>query len=189
MLVCSIPERRAQLEHLLDYLLQQVYLLDEPLSVEILVDSTVGITTGVKHQRLIERARAHFVAFCDDDDWVHPQYLQRIVSILEKNPAADCLSLRGVMTTGGTAPEPFYHSIECTAWERRDGGFVREPNHLNPVKRELALQTGFGGEHYVDDVDYGKRLRPLLKMEVSTGDEWLYLYFYQPAKSTAGGVR
>lgn len=182
VLVCTIPERRAQLDHLLDHLWQQVGNLKQPLSVEILVDSTVGITTGVKHQRLVERARGHFVAFVDDDDFVSHDYLEHIVGLLEANPDADCLSLRGVMTTAGAAPEPFYHSIEVEEWGTRDGVHRRSPNHLNPVRRELALQTGFSKVHYVDDVDFGKRLRPLLKKEVPTDDRPLYFYFYAPQK-------
>lgn len=182
VLVCTIPSRKVQLDYLLTYLWDQIARLPEPLNVEILVDGGEG-TTGVKHQRLIERARGHYVAFVDDDDLVSHDYMERVVSTIVANPDADCLSLRGVMTTAGEVPEPFYHSIENTEWgQNGDGVHVRGPNHLNPVRRTLALQTGFSEIHYTDDVDFGKRLRPLLHKEASTGDDPLYMYFFSPRK-------
>jgi hypothetical protein len=95
-------------------------------------------------------------------------------------PNADCVALRGVMTVFGEAEKTFEHSIKHTEWKQIGATHVRPPNHLNPVRRELALQVGFLSATKGEDIDFSQRLRPLLKKEVSAGDAPLYMYWYQP---------
>lgn len=181
--ICTLPARRAQLDRLGDEIYWQ--MLSWPREVEVLIDQREGVTIGEKRQALLERARGRFVAFVDDDDWVAHDYVHRVVSAIEAHPDADCTSLVGVMTTAGAAPERFEHSLKHEEWRTEDGVHLRGPNHLNAVRRDLALQVGFAPVSYAEDVDFGRRLRPLLKNEASTGDTPLYLYFYQPQKEGA----
>lgn len=178
ILICSLPERRAKLEWLLEHLYAQI-LADYPEQVEILVDDRVGPTVGEKRQALLERAQGAIVAFIDDDDGVAHDYVDRVLSAFRFTPDADCASLVGIVTTDGRSPQRFEHSIKYEAWKTTsDGTQARCPNHLNPVKRELALQVGFPATNHVEDFDYSMRLRPLLKTEASTGNEPLYWYWW-----------
>lgn len=184
VLICSLPSRRPSLERLLDYLWTQTnnFVADDGRTVEILVDDREGITIGEKRQALLERARGHFIAHIDDDDFIAHDYVDRVVGALCANPTADCASLVGVMTTSGEFSQRFEHSVVHAEWGEKDGVLVRNPNHLNAVRRDLALQVGFVSGNHGEDHDFSMRLKPLLKSEASTGDAPLYFYFYEPAK-------
>jgi hypothetical protein len=182
--IATLPARRVMLDRLLEHLWTQILAQEEPREVEVLVDPREGVTIGEKRQALLERARGHFVSFVDDDDGVSHDYIVRVVDALRSEPAADCASLCGVMTTAGAASEPFYSSLACSHNYSQDGKHFRFPGHLNAVRRELALQAGFKAISLGEDIDYSMRLRPLLKKEVSTGDRPLYWYWYNPAKET-----
>jgi hypothetical protein len=179
--ICTLPARRVQLDRLLDHLWAQI-LTKCPRGVEVVVDSREGITIGQKRQALLERARGAFVAFIDDDDLVAFNYIERVVSALQTSPNIDCVALNGIITTDGERPERFEHSLKYTEWGKTDGIHRRSPNHLNPIRRELALKASFPSVNHAEDFEYSKRLLPLLKNEVSTGIQPLYYYFYRTKK-------
>lgn len=182
ILICSVPERARKLRWLVDYLYEQIVRC-APRQVEVLVDDRPEPTVGEKRQALLERARGHYVCFVDDDDGVAADYVERVVGAIVQDPEADCLSLEGVMTTRGVRPERFTHSIAHDEWATRDGVHFRTPNHLNAIRRELALQAGFAAQSVGEDHDFSRRVRPLLKTETHTGHEPLYFYWYDPAQS------
>lgn len=190
VLICTVPARKKQLNWLLDFLYAQIRA-DAPRQVEVLIDDREGITVGEKRQSLLECSRGHFVAFVDDDDGIAPDYVKRLVTAFAITPDADCASLEGVMTTRGAKPEIFRHSIYFDGWYTKEGIHYRTPNHLSAVKREIALQVGFVSKNVGEDHDYSKRLRPLLKKEVSVGEKPLYFYWFDPLHSVqqrpAGG--
>jgi hypothetical protein len=191
ILICTLPQRRLMMERLLRDLRTQIERdlgLDvharSRRSVEILVDDREGISVGQKRQDLLESARGHYVAFVDDDDGVARDYVIRLVSALEDSQlSADCASLVGVITENGGKPATFKHSIKYDGWYTKDGFHYRTPNHLNAVRRDLALQIGFVSKNVGEDHDFSQRLRPLLQREVSTGDKPLYMYWYNAANS------
>lgn len=179
ILICSVPARRQQVDRLLGDLWRQIDVYHRR-SVEICVDAREGISIGDKRQALLERAKGHFVAFIDDDDGVSHDYVDRVLKAIRFDPETDCASLVGSMTTAGVHPERFEHSIKHDGWFTKGGVHYRTPNHLNAVRRELALQVGFVSLNHGEDHDFSKRLRPLIKREVSTGDAPLYFYWFWP---------
>lgn len=199
VLICSIPSRRRQLERLVDYLRWQMRQPEHrrghvqgfpypntPL-VEICVDLDDHITVGEKRQRLLERAVGQYVAFVDDDDMVSHDYITRVLKACAELP--DCCSLVGVITEDGNNPRRFEHSLKYDSWyTREDGVYIRTPNHLSAVRRDLALQAGFLAKNVGEDHAYSNALLPLLKSEASTGDEPLYLYWAVANKSVQRGV-
>lgn len=176
ILVCSTIARADKLARLVDYLRHQMRF--HPRAVELCVSVDDGaMPIGEKRQRLLERAVGHFVAFIDDDDWVAHDYVDRILSALEKDPGVDCCSLWGVLTTNGDRPESFHHSLAHERWATTvEGLHVRTPNHLNAVRRTLALEAGFPAKDFGEDHDFSKRLRPLLRREAVI-DGVLYYYW------------
>lgn len=181
--ICTIPGREEKLRQLLDHMWTQILWLDDPREVEILVDGTSGIKIGEKRQRLLDRAKGHFVCSVDDDDFVSHDYFGRILAEIKKDLTVDCLAMRGVMTTAGAVSETFEHSIKY-GWDQGGGEYKRAINHLNPVRRDLALQVGFKPNlHFNEDQDYGDRLRSLLKREGDLGDTPIYYYFFVPKNS------
>ncbi len=186
--IATLPERAPRLKQLVDELYRQRARLTPQGQVEIVIDNGLG-TVGEKRQRLLERAKAHFVAFVDDDDLVAWDYLQRIVDALHGSPEADCVAITGVMTTAGATPERFIHSLDVTEWKKNDDGvYLRGINHLCPVRRELALKAGFPAANHGEDFDYSRKLQPLLKSQTTTGDAPLYYYLFEPSKGATGGA-
>ena len=185
--IATLPERAPRLKQLVDELYRQRARLREVNDVEIVIDAGIG-TVGEKRQRLLERAKAHFVAFVDDDDLVAWDYLSRIVDALRAAPDVDCVALTGVMTTAGATPERFVHSLNVTEWKKENGVYLRGINHLCPVRRTLALQAGFPTKNHGEDFDYATKLRSLLKTQTSIGDAPAYYYLFQPSKGETGGV-
>lgn len=181
VLICSTPKRKQQLERLLDHLWNQTL---HSRCVEILIDSGEG-TIGEKRQRLLERARACYVVYVDDDDWVAHDFIIKIVDAVSDNPGVDCISLRGVYTINGERPKVFEHSLANKIWDNDGEILKRPPNHLNPVKRELSLQAGFPPLQQGEDKAYSDRLLPLLKTEAAL-DGIQYHYFYI-VPGTVGG--
>ncbi len=168
ILICSLKERKKRLKRLLEELEKQQHK-----AVEILINiDDKKITTGAKRNRLLKKAKGDYIAFIDDDDMVSVNYVVKILEALKTDP--DCCSLEGLLFRPNQR-YPFYHTIECTGWYQKDGKYYRTPNHLNTVKRELALQTGFLEINRGEDVDYSTRLRPLLETE-SYIEGLLYYY-------------
>ncbi len=179
ILICSTEKRAPFLRRLHDHLRNQVR--KHPRRVEIVVSIDRGEhSIGEKRNFLLQQAVGEYVAFVDDDDWVAHDYVDRVLRALEGRP--DCLSLVGVMTTDGERPERFEHSLKYERWETLPGLHVRTPNHLNVVKRELALKVGFPPVDHGEDHDFSKRLRPLLRNESLTGDAPLYYYWCRTNK-------
>lgn len=158
ILICSLKERRETLQKLLDILRPQTNKY-----VEILVKTDDGeITIGAKRNLLLEKACGDYVCFVDDDDLVSLTYVQKILKAIQTKP--DCCSLTGLMTNR-KGQFPFVHSLLYKKWYKQAGIYYRCPNHLNVIKRELALQVMFKDIQVGEDKDFSTRLLPLLKKE------------------------
>jgi hypothetical protein len=181
ILVCSTEARANRLRKLVDYLRHQMRAF--PRQVELCVSVDDGtLSIGEKRQQLLERAVGHFVAFVDDDDWVASDYVARIVHAIKADPTVDCCSLWGVLTTDGAHPERFHHSIAYSDWRTNANGLhERCPNHLNAVRRTLALAAGFPSKNFGEDHDFSRVLRPMLAREAKI-DGVLYHYWARTKK-------
>lgn len=150
--------------------------------VEVLVNSDSGeMSIGDKRNALLKAATGDYVAFVDDDDLVRTTYVKQILAALSTNP--DCVGIEGVMTINGNLQQGrlFIHSLRYRSWFEKDGVYYRNPNHLSPVKRELALQVGFPAINHGEDHDYSKRLLALLNTEVYINGP-IYHYDYREIK-------
>ena len=180
ILICSLHRRKHYLEKLWACLKPQV---PSDCSLEILVETDDGeIPIGAKRNRLLERAKGKFVAFIDDDDLVVETYVAQVLDAIKNHPHVDVIGMSLIMTTNGIEPEKSFHSLQYTSWwdcpdqETGRKKYFRNPNHLNPVRRELALQVKFpDGSSHGEDRDYSMRLLPLLKAEHNIEKP---IYFY-----------
>lgn len=195
ILICHLTERAKQLEKLLGVLRPQRTSSEE---VEILIREDDGNeTVGLKRNELLSFAIGDYVCFVDDDDMVPDYFVGEILKAIDKSgtsppkPVAqspfehvepaimtaspDVIGLKGHYTVGDGPPQTFIHSIRYKEWKTVDGIHQRCPNHLNPVKRELALKAGFTEKDHGEDHDYSMALLPLLKTEVFV-DKVMYFY-------------
>jgi glycosyltransferase involved in cell wall biosynthesis len=145
--------------------------------VEILIYSGDSETIGNKRNYLMQSAKGEYLCFFDDDDMPSEDYIKELLKGIES--VADCISLRGIMTTNGSNPEVFEHSLKYKSWRttKNEIKYERYPNHLNCIKSNIAKQIKFPEINHGEDYDWSKKLHEsgLLKSEYYT-DKVLYHY-------------
>ena len=180
ILTCTINGREDKLKKLEEVLRPQL-ITDN--SVEWIIKKELpnkqgGPTIGANRNALLEDARGEYVCFVDDDDFVSEDYVELILKAIESSP--DVVGIKGHYFSGNNPPEVFIHSIQYKEWFTKDKIHYRCPNHLNPVKRELAIKAGFTEKNFGEDHDYSYKLRDILK-EINAKeamiDNVIYKYF------------
>ena len=176
ILICTLPERAnllARLRRILD-----PQCRNQP--VEVLLDERPRpVSIGAKRNALLQSAKGDYIAFVDDDDTVSPSYVRLVLNALRSNP--DCAELWGIITQDGRNPKKFHHSVHHQKWEERGGVYLRYPNHLSPIRRDLALQAGFPDNSFDEDKSYSDRVKPLLKT-MGKISQTIYNYDYRSKK-------
>lgn len=161
------------------YLHIKKHSFKHPDVVEIVFDEDEKqMSVGAKRQKLLLNAHGNYITYFDSDDFPKPNYVQKIMKAIEDQP--DCIGFKIEMTTNGVKPQTCIHSLSNKSWYQSGDTFFRSVTHFNPVKKELALQTGFKNLRYGEDKDYSDRITPLCKQEVFI-DEFLFSYRYSTA--------
>jgi glycosyltransferase involved in cell wall biosynthesis len=147
-------------------------------AVEILSLSDDGTAAlGAKRNQLMDTARGRFLVFVDDDDRVSPDYIRVILTAIQENPSADCISFAGEITFCGRHPRKLEHSIKYTDWFRSRGQYVRPPCQITPIRTDIARRYRFAETDYSEDMDWALRMSRagVLRQEVLI-DAILYYY-------------
>jgi len=154
--------------------------------VEILIETDNGkMSIGTKRNILLDKAKGEYIAFVDDDDMVSSDYVSKILDALEKGP--DVVGMHLLHFNDGNFAGLTYHSLKYRSWfENQDKStglmrYYRNPNHLNPVKREYALETGFPEISMGEDKDYSGNLLQYLETEEYI-TEPIYYYLFRRNK-------
>lgn len=181
ILICTLDERKEQFEKLCEHLMKISHSL--PVEIIALGDNREK-TVGTKRNILLEASKGEYIAFIDDDDGVSPCYCTEILKAVQTHP--DCVGIEGLISSPGVKPAKFIHSVHYKTWSESNGVYYRSPNHLNPVKRQLANETRFPEKNFGEDQEYSIQLRPKLKTEVYIPIQ-LYYYDYDPEKTATKG--
>lgn len=180
ILIPSLHKRTGLLGALLKDL--QAQATDE---VEILTSVDGGeISTGNKRNNLVNAAKGKYTVFVDDDDVVSSDYIPSILEAAKQD--ADVIVFNGIMTTDGRNPKKWYISKDLPyKSEIRNGEeiYLRYPNHIVPIKRDIALQVPFPNKYREEDFDYATKLHNLglIKTEAKI-DKYLYTYRFIQGK-------
>jgi hypothetical protein len=181
ILILTIPSRAEFLKTLMERLQPQLVP-----GVEVVTALDDGdVTIGAKRQSLIENATARYVCFVDDDDLVAPDYVARVMNIINRDDAPDVVGFKLRHYIDGKLAGIAVHSygaagIAIQVPHRGVRRHERLPNHLNPVRRELALAVGYKDRNTGEDGDFAQRLaklRPRPREEFV--DHHLYEYLYR----------
>jgi hypothetical protein len=178
ILILTQPKRAECLKKLLAMLDLQT----EPFpDVEIVVkmfDSSMQVSGN--RQQMVEDAKGEYVSFIDDDDLVATDYVSKIYSLLD---GVDYIGFEVRTTIDGTPTLPAYHSLKYPQWYGDTEGNYRDFSHLNPIRRELAVQAKFTGPFPTEDVRWAEDLRRLgiVKTEHYL-PEVMYFYDYRSNK-------
>lgn len=177
ILICTLDERAANFKALTEKLQAQITKLGLDNDIEILAfKDNREYSVGFKRNTLLRASTGTYVCFLDDDDDVHDQYIKMIYEALQQNP--DCVSLSGIISHHGQHKKPFIHSLKYDHYFEKDGVYYRPPNHLNPMKRSIAIQFTFPESNHGEDLNWTIKLTQaqLLKKEVVINEPY---YFYQ----------
>lgn len=176
ILILSMESRKDSLNRLLRILSPQ--LTD---NIEILINIDDGKKTiGLKRQELLEKSKGKYVCYVDDDDVVSDDYVKILSAACKRNP--DCIGIRGLYYENGIPRGEFINSINNSKWEDKSKLFLRTPNHLNPIKYEIAIKEGFNiDKSFGEDHEYSTGVKNMIHSEVYVPDV-LYKYFYNRRK-------
>jgi glycosyltransferase involved in cell wall biosynthesis len=170
ILICGLKEREKLLLNLAKCLKFQ-----GTSEIEILANIDNGeISIGQKRNQLLGASKGEYICFVDDDDYVSPLYITKILKAIQESP--DCVGIEGYIVQKGQGPKKFIHSLKYDEWFEKDNIYYRCPNHLNPIKREIACSVGFPEKFYHEDRDFSLTVKPLLKTE-SYIEEPIYFYY------------
>lgn len=142
---------------------------------------------GDKRNLLLSMATGKYVAFIDDDDMVPEYYIQRIMDVIEKNDV-DVIGINGEISImyqhGIKEKRSFYHILGNKEYFESNRGYERPPNHLNPMRRDIAIQFKFPGSNFGEDTDWAMRVcrSGMLKTQAYI-PEPMYYYDYNRFKN------
>jgi hypothetical protein len=182
ILIPTLENRKHFLDRLMECLNKQ-----DLTDVEILTELDNGEKSiGEKRNILLDRATGDYIAFVDDDDLVSEKYVELVLKAIEKKP--DVVGMHLLMTVDGQREERTYHSLKYRTWYNENDPdrpgkqrYFRNPNHLNPVKREYAVKTRFPSINMCEDRDYSARILPYLQTEEYI-EEPIYYYLVRSSK-------
>jgi glycosyltransferase involved in cell wall biosynthesis len=167
-----MPERKELLGRLLDRLAPQVEKY--PLVETFIKTSSPDRSVGDQRQEMLDKASGEYVCFVDDDDIVSPKYVETIYPLLD---GVDYIGFPVHTFRDGVFFCAAYHSLKHKNWMSDKLYAQRDISHLNPIRRELALQAPMEGG-YGEDGRWSMRIRDLgiVKTEHYIPDVMYYYY-------------
>lgn len=201
ILICNLPSRVENLCFLVNKLKKQIEKVGLIENIEILVFIDIGEhATGFKRNVLLKQSCGKYVSFIDDDDDVSDNYVSLIYEKIKCDP--DVIALKTLSRYSALNKQVeclFVRSIKRKKLSN-SGGFIGLKftlpldtpilkkvyllpimcscvNHLNPIRRDIALKCLFPDQVLGEDTEYAMRLLKsnLLKSELEVGE---ILYYY-----------
>lgn len=175
ILIATHARREKKLKELLDVLMRQVD--KHQGAIEVVAYWNSGeLSIGEIRQALLEDAQGEYVCFVDDDDMVPEYYCDEIVNALGE----DYVGFQVALYNDGELKPPVYHSLKYPNWFEAYDGYYRNVTHLNPIKRELALQGTFVGGAGEDE-KWASMVHPQTENYI---DRVMYFYYHSSLDST-----
>lgn len=156
-----------QLESLPDYISDRVEIL-------FLVDNK-SRTLGEKRNNLIDIAKGEYVCFVDDDDRVSEDYIK---TLFEATFCGyDVISFNSSVSLDGGVSKICDFSIKHKEDSNTQNKYLRIPNHLCCIKKDIVSKIKFSDISLGEDADFAKRVFHLLQSEKKL-EKVLYYYDY-----------
>lgn len=174
ILIATLANREEKFLSLVKYLASQIG--DRPVEIVALWNHG-ECAIGDIRQRLLESSIGEYVCFVDDDDWVPDYYIDEILAHMGE----DYIGFEVELYSDGKLKPPVYHSLKYANWHEAHDGYYRNVTHLNPIRRELAIQERFDGG-MGEDESWSRRVLPLVKTEQYI-PRVMYQYFHSSLDS------
>lgn len=184
ILILSIEGREGFLYRLVTFLASECkkYNLFDDIEVLLFLDKKGENSIGTKRNMCNKHSNSIYSMFIDDDDILKEGALPHMIHKL-KTETPDCLALEGIYTEDGKNPKKFVHSISYHEYSQLGDTYYRPPNHLNPIKSEIAKQFKFPEINFGEDTDWAMQIAKskLIKTESNIGFPY-YIYDYRTNK-------
>lgn len=181
VLICTVPDRQNMLHSLLHDI--QLYQTNTTLKVQVLFDARFDVTIGKKRADMLLQAQGKYCCFVDDDDKITPHYFQVIEDAIKSGQDYDCIQLNGRLYRSMLFQGVFVHSTDYYDWQTQGTVHTRPPNHLNPIKTDIAKQISYEDVSRGEDFKFSMKLQAakLIKTEYKHNlVQYLYYYVHKP---------
>lgn len=190
LLILSQPSRREFLRQLIEFIEPQIAALGlrRCESVEIITSQfDPKYDLGTNRQKLKEQSDAEYINFIDDDDLVAPDYIQKLLPLLD---GVDQVGFQVECYQNQNGPQLAYHSLKYRNWyEDRNGRhgmpgiLCRDLSHMTPMRRELSMRTPMEGG-IGEDCRWANRIRDLAIVRTEHYlPEVMYYYLWRGTKT------
>ena len=182
ILIPSLENRKIYLQRILGVLNPQI--VNGEVEILTLIDNGER-SIGDKRNQLISDAKGDYIAFVDDDDLVSSDYVHKVLGALSTSP--DCIGIHLLHFEDGNLLGFTYHSLEYKSWfDTTDlviqfKRYYRNPNHINPIKRKIAIKHPFPSISMGEDRAYSMSVLKDLYTEVYI-KEPIYYYLFRSKK-------
>ena len=158
----TLPDLRSR-EHLQN--LKKILTPQLNDDVELIEDDRPkNIPTGTKRNDMYQRAIGQYVCSVDCDDEISSVYVSEILKYIKgfdgHTPFPACVTFEGWMTTNGRDRVDWIIRLGEKYEARKDSDnvtrYYRFPNHLCPIKREIATRVKFGNVWQGEDYQFAK---------------------------------
>lgn len=160
ILIPATPRRVAShLQPLIAELETQIAQLEQPQTVEVLsfLDNRMR-TIGEKRDALVQMSRGQFVAFCDDDDWVAPEYVRLLTdTIAVATPRTSVITFDQLAVVNGVDAICSF-SLKHPNEAFKQPSFKRSAWHVCAWRGEMARRVRFPASNYGEDWAWAKHL-------------------------------
>lgn len=173
ILICTLPLRIDSFKSLIDVLNSQIIKGGFENDVEVIaLSDSKTLSVGKKRNVLKDLASGEYICFIDDDDSIADNYIESILDAIKSTP--DVVTFKGNYYENGVKKANFYISTLKGNLNAEDY-FYRLPNHLCPVKNEIAKKCDFTDKNFGEDSDYSKEINRYICNEFHINS---YLYNY-----------
>jgi hypothetical protein len=180
ILIPTLPVRVMKYARLITKLNKQIIdsgLIDK-VQIVSFCDSKEYLV-GFKRNKLVELSLAKYICFVDDDDDISDNYVNRLYSA--SLSGVDCVTFWGEYRSSFQTKNISFN-LDYKHDSETSDCFMRYPNHLSLVKREIALKCPFPLKNFGEDYEYSLLLKKHLKSQIHIQEK---LYFYNFNSSTS----
>lgn len=193
VLIPSLRTRMDPLRSMLDKIQAQI---DARTDVEVvsLVDCKT-MSLGRKRNLLLDMAQGEYLTFVNDDDDIHPKWLDIILGELRGSPGVDVLSVRAECKRRLSPFQPWQHShimatsLRCPEsaiiYDGQPQLFLHKPVMWCVWRTEIARQARFKDATYGEDNPWALAASEVAKTEAIVPIP-IYCYFADDSTSEAG---
>ena len=192
ILIPTIPARAELFGRLLGVLLPQLDAHEGRVTV-LAWRNTGRPHLGALRDAMLLAAPGEYVSFIDDDDLVPAYYVDEVARALDGRPDHVGFQLEYTTEQEGVqvGREIVDHSLRHGRWHRNlEGQLVRDFTHIDPIRRDLALNGQFARAKRgrAEDRMWVKQVRGWLRTEAYI-DKIMYHYLWSHEGSSWGPDR